>query len=370
MTTIPRWTVATPDFKNLQSQLNRIFEPFARINTDEDLATGSWVPPVDVAETQEKILVRAELPGMTQQGIAIEFENGILTIKGGRQLEKNGDGMTWHRVERTYGNFVRSFTLPRTVDPERIAATYRDGVLEVEVPEKEEAKPKQIRIAVQWLFALRGSRIGSRSAIRASARLLPVHSKDLVPQNDRRGEDRSLGVDQRERVRGTSADNLCRLRIQRRGSFVEVDPGEVRQRRKPAGESGTLDHPFGAVPAQPDALRRLDVERRHLRGALVSDCHRRLDERWPRQDVAEHDVARRHGDVGDLVRGARIPLPPRIQRRRSVQEVGFGAGLQDVVRSRAVDADPLRGIGASLHAAGAMHVRNGPERLNPRELCA
>ena len=149
MTTIPRWTVATPDFKNLQSQLNRIFEPFARINSDEDLATGAWVPPVDVAETQEKILVRAEVPGMKQDDIAIEFENGVLTIKGDRKLQKNGDDITWHRVERTYGNFVRSFTLPRTVDAERITATYRDGILEVEVPKKEEAKPKQIRIAVQ-----------------------------------------------------------------------------------------------------------------------------------------------------------------------------------------------------------------------------
>jgi HSP20 family protein len=149
MTTIPRWTVATPDFKNLQSQLNRIFEPFARMTPDEDLATGTWVPPVDVAETQEKIVVRAEVPGMKQDDIAIEFENGILTIKGERKLEKNGDGMTWHRVERTYGNFVRSFTLPRTVDAEQIAATYRDGVLDIEIPKKEEAKPKQIRIAVK-----------------------------------------------------------------------------------------------------------------------------------------------------------------------------------------------------------------------------
>jgi len=149
MTTIPRWTVAAPDFKNLQTQLNRIFEPFARMAPDEDLATGTWVPPVDVAETQETILVRAEVPGMKQEEIGIEFENGILTIKGERKIEKNGDGMTWHRVERTYGNFVRSFTLPRTVDPERISATYRDGVLEIEVPKKEEAKPKQIRIAVK-----------------------------------------------------------------------------------------------------------------------------------------------------------------------------------------------------------------------------
>src|SRR5437764_5429946 len=141
----------TTDFKTLQNQLHRIFEPFARFattNADEDLVRGTWVPPVDVAETQEKILVRAEVPGMKQSDIAIEYENGTLTLRGTRELEKQ-EGVTWHRVERIYGNFVRTFTLPRTVDPEKITATYREGVLEIEVPKKEEAKPKQIRIAVK-----------------------------------------------------------------------------------------------------------------------------------------------------------------------------------------------------------------------------
>lgn len=138
------------DFKTLQTQLNRLFEPFGRfaVATDEDLVGGTWVPPVDVAETQEKILVRAELPGMKQEDINIEFENGMLTLRGERKLEKQ-EGVTWHRVERTYGAFSRSFTLPRTVDPEKIAATYREGVLEIEVPKREEAKPKQIKIAVK-----------------------------------------------------------------------------------------------------------------------------------------------------------------------------------------------------------------------------
>lgn len=147
MTTV-RWT-ANPEMKNLQSQINRILEPFARVAFgDEDLVSGTWVPPVDVAEAQDKILVRAEVPGMRQEDISIEFENGLLTLRGERKLEKN-DGVTWHRVERTYGNFSRSFTLPRTVDAERITANYRDGILEITVPKREEAKPKQIKIAVQ-----------------------------------------------------------------------------------------------------------------------------------------------------------------------------------------------------------------------------
>jgi HSP20 family protein len=137
------------DIKTLQNQLNRLFEPFARFATgDEDLVSGTWVPPVDVAETQEQIIVRAEVPGMRQQDIQIEFENGLLTIRGERAIEKI-ENATWHRVERTYGNFSRSFTLPRTVDPEKISANYRDGVLEISVPKREEAKPKQIRISVQ-----------------------------------------------------------------------------------------------------------------------------------------------------------------------------------------------------------------------------
>jgi len=143
---------ATTDFKTLQNQLNRIFEPFARFaatNPDEDLVSGTWAPLVDVAETQEKILVRAEVPGMKQEDIMIEYENGTLTLRGRREIEKNEAGVTWHRVERHYGNFIRTFTLPRTVDAERISASYRDGILEIEVPKKEEAKPKQIRIAVK-----------------------------------------------------------------------------------------------------------------------------------------------------------------------------------------------------------------------------
>ncbi len=143
-----RFATPNTDYKNLQTQLNRIFEPFARFAAgEEDLVSGTWVPPVDVAETQEKILVRAEVPGMRQEDIQIEFENGMLTIRGERKLDKN-EGLTWHRVERVYGGFSRSFTLPRTVDAEKISASYREGILEIDVPKREEAKPKQIRIAV------------------------------------------------------------------------------------------------------------------------------------------------------------------------------------------------------------------------------
>ena len=140
-----------PDFNHLPSQLSRFIEPFVRFaasaREDEDLVSGTWVPAVDVAESQEKITVRAEVPGMKQEDIQIEFENGLLTIRGERRIEKT-EGTTFHRVERVYGTFSRSFTLPRTVDPEKISASYREGILEIEVPKKEEAKPKNIKIAV------------------------------------------------------------------------------------------------------------------------------------------------------------------------------------------------------------------------------
>lgn len=144
-----RYASLSPEMKTLHTHLNRLLEPFAQFGAgDEDLVSGTWAPPVDVAETQEKIIVRAEVPGLRQQDIQIEFENGLLTLRGERKLEKT-QGVTWHRVERIYGNFSRSFTLPRTVDPEKITASYRDGILEVEVPKREEAKPKQIRIEVK-----------------------------------------------------------------------------------------------------------------------------------------------------------------------------------------------------------------------------
>ena len=130
-----RWN-PQQNLETIQHQLNRFLEPFTRM-ADEDLVSGAWVPPVDVAEKVVEVkpgtvIVRAEVPGMKQEDIAIEFENGLLSIRGERKLVKE-EGVTFHRVERTFGNFSRTFTLPRTIDPERIAATYRDGVLEIEV---------------------------------------------------------------------------------------------------------------------------------------------------------------------------------------------------------------------------------------------
>jgi HSP20 family protein len=127
----------------------RFFEPFfGRFNFLEDeTKSGVWAPPVDVAEEKDKIFVRVEVPGMNESDLKVSFEDGLLTVSGERQFERKDD-RNYHRIERTYGSFSRSFSLPRTVDPNSIAAHYRDGILEIEIPKLEEAMPKQIQINV------------------------------------------------------------------------------------------------------------------------------------------------------------------------------------------------------------------------------
>jgi len=129
---------------------NRLFEPFfGRFGSfpDEAQSTMTWAPPVDVAEDDEKIHVKVEVPGMDEKDLKINYEDGLLTITGERQFERKED-RNYHRIERSYGTFIRSFSLPRSVEANKIVANYRDGVLEIEIPKKEEAKPKQIQINV------------------------------------------------------------------------------------------------------------------------------------------------------------------------------------------------------------------------------
>lgn len=144
MTFITRNTNPLNDLRTLQS---RFFEPFfGRFNyMDDDLSTGTWAPPVDVAEDQEKIHVKVEVPGIDEKNLHVNFEDGLLTVSGERQFERK-DEQNYHRIERAYGSFVRSFSLPRSVEPTAIMASYKNGVLEIEIPKKEESKPKQIKI--------------------------------------------------------------------------------------------------------------------------------------------------------------------------------------------------------------------------------
>ena len=126
---------------------SRFFEPFfGRFGfADDALTSGTWAPPVDVAEETDKIMVKVEVPGIDEKDLKVHFEDGVLTVSGERQFERK-DTRNYHRIERTYGTFTRTFSLPRSVDANAIVANYRNGVLEIEIPKKEEAKPKQIAI--------------------------------------------------------------------------------------------------------------------------------------------------------------------------------------------------------------------------------
>jgi HSP20 family protein len=139
------------DLNVLQDRMNRLFDDAGgrgrAWRSDEPSATTSWSPAVDIFETEGDIVVKAELPGMDRKDIVLNLENNVLTLKGERRFEKETKEENYHRIERSYGGFSRSFSIPATVDEERIRADYKDGVLRILLPKKEQAKPKQIRIA-------------------------------------------------------------------------------------------------------------------------------------------------------------------------------------------------------------------------------
>jgi HSP20 family protein len=133
---------------SLQDQVNRLFEDnFARDRSGHaDLAT--WAPPVDIYETESELVVKADLPDLQEKDIDVRVENNTLTIRGERKFEKEVNEDNYLRVERTYGPFTRSFSLPNTVKTEGIRAEYRNGVLTLHMTKREESKSKQIKISV------------------------------------------------------------------------------------------------------------------------------------------------------------------------------------------------------------------------------
>ena len=141
-----RWNDPFRDLAALQERMNRVFEESLGRRQDEELTTGTWAPPVDIHETKDRVVLKAELPGFTEDQIGLRFEDGILTMEGERKFEKKSGDENYHRVERNYGRFVRSFSIPTTVDHEKISASFENGILTVEIPKKEETKPKQIKI--------------------------------------------------------------------------------------------------------------------------------------------------------------------------------------------------------------------------------
>src|SRR5258708_2254357 len=131
----------------LQDQISRLFyDGFERTGEDSSLTT--WAPPVDIYETEHELVVKADLPEVDPKDLDIRVENNILTIRGERKFEKKVSEENYLRVERSYGSFARSFTLANTVNSEAIKADYQNGVLTLNIPKKEEAKPKQIKVNV------------------------------------------------------------------------------------------------------------------------------------------------------------------------------------------------------------------------------
>jgi HSP20 family protein len=141
---IVRWDPARELADMEIDRLNRMFTEFYG-----DAFSRGWVPAVDIYETDDhEVVLKAELPEMKRDDIHITFENGVLTLKGERKVEQEVKRDNFQRLERRYGTFSRSFTLPNTIDPSRISASYKDGVLTVRLPQREEARPKQIAVNV------------------------------------------------------------------------------------------------------------------------------------------------------------------------------------------------------------------------------
>jgi len=141
------------DLVTIQDRMNRLFdEAFRgapRGASEEDWALGgSWAPAVDIFEQEGSIVLKAELPGVDPKDVDIRVENNTLTLRGERRFDNEVKREAYHRIERSYGTFARSFSLPNVVDVEKIKAECKDGVLRVTLPKKEEAKPKQISINV------------------------------------------------------------------------------------------------------------------------------------------------------------------------------------------------------------------------------
>ncbi len=145
--TVMRWDPFR-DLLTLQDRMNRLFDDSVRGARAADESTTSWSPAVDIYETENEIVLKAELPEVNQKDIDIQIENSTLTIQGERKPDTTIKQESYHRIERAYGRFNRSFTLPNLVDQEKIKAEYKDGVLKIELPKREERKPKQIKVSL------------------------------------------------------------------------------------------------------------------------------------------------------------------------------------------------------------------------------
>ena len=148
--TLVRWD-PFEDVEELQSRINRMFEDSfgCGLNPENDFSSCAWKPPVDIYEADNRIVLSAELPGVGKDDISIEIKDNILTLRGERKANKNIQGKNIYRQERSFGAFQRSFNLQQNIQPKLIKATFKDGVLDIEIPKPEAEPPKQITVKVE-----------------------------------------------------------------------------------------------------------------------------------------------------------------------------------------------------------------------------
>jgi HSP20 family protein len=137
------------DMLDLEERVNRMFGDLAPRRIREESLIGSWEPAIDVYETDKDFVLKAELPEVEEKDVHLSMEGNILTIRGERRREEEGKEENYHRTERFYGSFCRSFALPDTVDRDKIKATFKGGVMKLNLPKKEVVKPKEIKIEVE-----------------------------------------------------------------------------------------------------------------------------------------------------------------------------------------------------------------------------
>lgn len=134
------------ELRSLQDEMTRLFTGMNPAAGRDDMSYGSWNPSVDIFEDKENLVLEAELPGMKREDFELSIENNVLTLKGDRKFEKKTEGDNYHRIERGYGTFTRSFTLPQTVTAEGAKAEFQNGILRVLLPKREETKARKIEI--------------------------------------------------------------------------------------------------------------------------------------------------------------------------------------------------------------------------------
>ncbi len=135
------------ELSTLQDRFTSLFENFAETPGKEQLAAGSFVPAVDIYEDEHNLVLKLEVPGVNEDDLNVSLENNLLTVSGERKFEKEEKEENFHRIERRYGSFARTFRLPSTVDAEKVEASYDKGLLKITIGKRAEAKPKQIKVS-------------------------------------------------------------------------------------------------------------------------------------------------------------------------------------------------------------------------------